>query len=69
MIRAIPQWAGQPELYFSPDKLTWQQQRDLKEELGQRGCYVQDIMLADPMLVLIEREVRIRLEKEQESKP
>ncbi|AYN57899.1 hypothetical protein PP640_gp47 [Arthrobacter phage Faja] len=66
IIRAIPQWAGQPELFFNDDKLTHQQRRDLKEELGQRNFYVQDIMLADPMQILVEREVRMKLEAEQE---
>lgn len=66
IIRAIPQWAGQPELFFPVDKLTHKQTRDLKEELGQRNFYVQDIMLAEPMQILVEREVRLKLEAEQE---
>lgn len=68
MIRAIPQWGGQPELYFSTDKLTYKQSRDLQEELGQRGFYVTTIQFADPMQMLIEREVRLKLEAEQEEK-
>ncbi|QFG09616.1 hypothetical protein HYQ00_gp72 [Arthrobacter phage TripleJ] len=66
IIRAIPQFVGQGEIYFDTDKLTWNQRRDLKEELGRRGFYVQDIMLADPMQTLVEREVRLRMEAEQE---
>jgi hypothetical protein len=66
IIRAIPQWAGQPELFFNDDKLTHHQRRDLKEELGQRNFFVQDIMLADSMQILVEREVRLKLEAEQE---
>lgn len=67
IVRAIPQWAGQPELFFSVDKLTHKQTRDLKEELGQRNFYVQDIMLADPIQTLVEREFRLKIEAEAEA--
>ncbi|MDQ5862436.1 MAG: hypothetical protein M3536_09260 [Actinomycetota bacterium] len=67
IIRAIPQWAGQPEQFYDISKLPWKEQRDFTEELGQQNFYVQTIHLADPMPVLVGIEVRRKLEAEQES--
>jgi len=43
------------ERYFTTKGLTWKQQTELKDELVGQGCLVQEIYLADPMNVLIER--------------
>jgi hypothetical protein len=66
IIRAIPQFNGM-EQYYDVSKLPWKQVRDFKEELGQQGFYVQDIMLNDPMPIMIGAEMRRRLEDEMES--
>jgi hypothetical protein len=47
--------------------LPWKQVRELKEELGQQGFYVQDILLNDPMPIMVGAEMRRRLEDEKES--
>lgn len=56
------------ERYFTTKGLTWKQQTDLKDELVGQGCLVQEIYLADPMNILIERRVREQIQDEQEAK-
>ena len=65
ILRAIPQFNG-IEQYYDVSKLPWKQARDFKEELGQQGFYVQDIILADPMPIMVGAEMRRRLEEEME---
>lgn len=55
------------EQFYDVSKLPWKQVRDFKEELGQQGFYVQDIMLNDPMPIMVGAEMRRRLEDELES--
>lgn len=72
VIRAIPNAVMGPhpfgERYFTTKGLTWKQQTELKDELVGQACLVQEIYLADPMNVLIERRVREELQSEQEAK-
>lgn len=72
VIRAIPNAVMGPhpwgERYFTTKGLTWKQQTELKDELVGQGCLVQEIFLADPMNVLIERRVRAQIQDEQEAK-
>jgi hypothetical protein len=67
IIRAIPQVNGPFEQYYDVSMLPWKQVRELKEELGQQGFYVQDILLNDPMPIMVGAEMRRRLEDEKES--
>ncbi|MBT8161011.1 MULTISPECIES: hypothetical protein [Arthrobacter] len=57
------------ERYFTTDKLSWQQQIDLKDELAGQGYLVQEIYLPDPLQVLVERRVRTELQAESAKKP
>ncbi|MBT2566611.1 hypothetical protein J7I84_08905 [Arthrobacter sp. ISL-85] len=70
VIRAIPANVMHQhqfgERFFSTAGMTWQQQRDLKAELVEQGCLVQEIYLLDPTQVLIERRVREELQAESE---
>jgi hypothetical protein len=72
VIRAIPSAVMGPypagERYFTTKGLTWKQQTELKDELVGQGCMVQELFLADPMNILIERRVREQIEAEQEAK-
>jgi len=65
IIRAIPQWAGAPEMFYNVSELPWKQVRDIREELGQQGFFVQDIHPIDPMPVLVAFEIRRKFEEEQ----
>lgn len=67
-IRAIPQYGGQ-ELYLDPSKLTDKQRDDLRAELEKQGYYIQYLMLQDPTHMLIEAEIRQRLEAERKATP
>lgn len=71
VIRAIPSSLMGPhqfgERYFTTKGLTWKQQTELKDELIGQGCLVQEIYLADPMNILIERRVREQIQDEQEA--
>ena len=72
VVRAIPKgtgWVNTPgEQYFDLTGLPWADQQAIREELDRQGFYVQDIFLSDPMPIQVGREIRKRLEKEQESK-
>jgi hypothetical protein len=58
IIRAFPKFPGQPEQFYDVTKLPWKDRQDFGKELEQQGYYVQDIMLADPMPVMIGVELR-----------
>jgi hypothetical protein len=66
-IRAIPKHGG-PDMYLDPSKLTAKQHEDLQAELEKQGFFIQYLHLADPTYILIESEIRQRLEAERESK-
>ena len=63
-IRAIPQYGGS-DMYLDTSKLTDKQRADLRTELEKRNFYVQYLHMEDPMHILIESEIRQRLEAEQ----
>jgi hypothetical protein len=63
-IRAIPQYSG-PDRYLDPSKLTDKQRDDLGAELEKQGYYIQYLHLEDPTHILIEAEIRQRLEAER----
>jgi hypothetical protein len=67
-IRAIPEHGG-PELYFDMSKLTDKQRKDLRAELEKQNYYIQYLHLEDPTYMLIEAEIRQRLEAERKAKP
>lgn len=66
IIRAIPEWAGAPEMFYDVSSLTWKQQKEFKDELGQQNNYVQTIMLADPMPVMIGAQIRREMEEQKD---
>ena len=63
-IRAIPKHGG-PDWYLDPSRLTDNQRDDLRAELEKRNYYVQYLHFDDPTQILIEAEIRQRLEAEQ----
>jgi len=65
-IRAIPQHGG-PDMYLDPSKLTDKQRNDLRTELEKQGFFIQYLHLADPTHILVEAEIRQRLEAEREA--
>ena len=65
IIRAIPAWSGGLEQYYNATDLPWDKQNDFREELKRQGFISQDIMLSDPMPVLVAIEIRQRFEAEQ----
>ena len=67
-IRAIPMHGG-PDRYIDPSKLTDKQRKDLRAELEKQGYYVQYLLFEDPTHMLVEAEIRQRLEAEREVKP
>lgn len=66
-IRAIPMHGG-PDLYLDASKLTMKQREDLQVELKKQNFYTQYLFLEDPTRMLVEAEIRQRLEAERESK-
>lgn len=66
-IRAIPKHGG-PDRYLDVGKLTRDQRQDLQDELDKQGYFTQYLFLDDPTRILIEAEIRRRLEAEQEGK-
>jgi hypothetical protein len=66
-IRAIPMHGG-PDMYLDASKLTSKQREDLQAELKKQHFYTQYLFLEDPTRILIEAEIRQRLEAEQEAK-
>jgi len=65
-MRAIPQYGG-PEMYLDTSKLTEKQRKDLRTELEKQNFYIQYMALQDPTYILVEAEIRQRLEAEQEA--
>jgi hypothetical protein len=65
-IRAIPKLGG-PDMYLDQSKFTREQREALMTELDKRGFWVQYLHLDDPTYLLVEAEVRQRLEAEQEA--
>ena len=65
-MRAIPQHGG-PEMYLDPSKLTHKQRDDLRAELENQGYFIQYLYLEDPTRILVEAEIRQRLESEREA--
>jgi hypothetical protein len=65
-IRAIPKHGG-PDRYLDPSKLTDKQREDLRTELEKQDYYIQYLHLEDPTYMLIEAEIRQRIEAERES--
>ena len=63
-IRAIPKHGG-PDWYLDQSKLTSKQREDLRTELDKQNFYVQYLFLEDPTRILVEAEIRQRLEAEQ----
>lgn len=57
-----------PDLYLDVSKLTSKQRDDLQAELKKRNYYTQYMILEDPMHMLVEAEIRQRLEAEQAAK-
>ena len=66
-IRAIPMHGG-PDMYLDASKLTMKQREDLQAELKKQQFYTQYLFLEDPTRILVEAEIRQRLEAEQEAK-
>jgi hypothetical protein len=58
---------GGPDMYLDASKLTSKQRGDLHAELKERQFYTQYIILEDPMHILVEAEIRQRLQAEQEA--
>ena len=65
-IRAIPMHGG-PDMYLDASKLTTKQRDDLQAELKKQHFYTQYLFLEDPTRILVEAEIRNRLEAEQEA--
>jgi len=65
-IRAIPMHGG-PDMYLDASKLTSKQREDLQSELKKQQFYTQYLHLQDPMHILVEAEIRQRLEAEQDA--
>ena len=65
-IRAIPQHGGS-DMYLDPSKLTDKQREDLRAELEKQGFFIQYLHLVDPTHILVEAEIRQRLEAEQKA--
>lgn len=63
-IRAIPQYGG-TEMYLDCSKLTDKQRADLRAELEKQQFFIQYLHLDDPTHLLVEAEIRQRLEAEQ----
>lgn len=63
-IRAIPMHGG-PDLYLDVARLTTKQREDLQAELKKQQFYTQYLFLEDPTRILVEAEIRKRLEAEQ----
>ena len=71
IIRVIPNavgYMGQGEQFYDISKLTWKQQKEVRDELAFQGFFVQDIFLSDPMPVQIGAEIRRRTDDEPEGK-
>ena len=66
-IRAIPIHGG-PDMYLDTSKLTIKQREDLQTELKARNFYTQYLFLEDPTHILVEAEIRQRLEAERKSR-
>lgn len=66
-LRAIPKLGG-PDMYLDMAKLTGEQRQNLQDELDKQGFYTQYLFLDDPTRILVEAEIRRRLEAEQEGK-
>jgi hypothetical protein len=64
-IRAIPEYGG-PDMFLDMSKLTEKQRADLVQELKKQHFWVQYLHLDDPTHLLVEAEIRRRLEEEQE---
>jgi hypothetical protein len=58
---------GGPDLYLDVSKLTFKQREDLQSELKQQSFYTQYLFLEDPTRILVEAEIRQRLEAEQKA--
>jgi hypothetical protein len=67
-IRAIPMHGG-PDRYLDQSTLTDKQRKDLWAELEKQGYYVQYLFFEDPTHMLVEAEIRQRLEAEREAQP
>lgn len=67
-IRAIPQYGGS-DLFLDPSKLTDKQRDDLRAELEKQHYYIQYLHLEDPTHLLVEAEIRQRLEAERKATP
>lgn len=67
IIRAIPQWAGPSEVFYDVSSLTWKQRKEFEAELGQQNNYVQTIMLADPMPIMIGAQIRREMEEQKDA--
>lgn len=65
-IRAIPKHGG-GDRYFDMAKLTDKQREDVRTELDKQQFYVQYLFLEDPTYMLIEAEIRNRLEAERKA--
>ena len=65
-IRAIPMRGG-PDIYLDASKLTMKQREDLQAELKKQQFYTQYLFLDDPTRILVEAEIRQRIEAEQEA--
>jgi hypothetical protein len=63
-MRVIPIHGGS-DRYFDVSKLTYKQREDLQTELTKQQCYTQYLFLEDPTHILVEAEIRQRLEAEQ----
>lgn len=65
-IRAIPMRGG-PDMYLDASKLTSKQREDLQTELKKQHFYTQYLHLHDPTHILVEAEIRQRLEAERDA--
>jgi len=54
-------------MYLDASKLTMKQREDLQEELKKQHYYTQYLFLEDPTRILVEAEIRNRLEAEQKA--
>lgn len=64
LLRAFPKWGGAIEQFYDVTKLPWNDVNEFRKELEQQGFYVQDIILADPMPIMVGVELRKRYEEE-----
>jgi hypothetical protein len=64
-MRAIPMHGG-ADMYLDMSKLTIKQREDLQAELKKQQFYTQYLFREDPTRILVEAEIRRRLEAEQE---